>query len=80
MGKGNDHDRHVVKRNDGWAVVKEDHDRASAVTSTQKEAIDRAREIVANAGGGEVVTHGPNGMIRSKDTITPGNDPSSSKG
>ena len=80
MGKGNDNDRHVVKREEGWAVVKEDHQRASAITSTQKEAQDRAREIVTNNGGGEVVTHGVDGKIRAKDTVGRGNDPRSSKG
>lgn len=80
MGKGNDNDRHVVKHDDGWAVVKEDHQRPSAVTHTQAEAIDRAREIIHNAGGGELVVHGENGKIRAKDTIAPGNDPRSSRG
>jgi hypothetical protein len=80
MGKANDNDRHVVKHDDGWAVVKEDHQRASAVKPTQREARQRAREIVGNLGGGEMVTHGENGKIREKDTIAPGNDPRSSKG
>ena len=80
MGKGNDNDRHVVQRDDGWAVVKEDHKRASAVEPTQKEAQARAREIIHNAGGGELVTHGEDGKIRAKDTIAPGNDPRGSKG
>jgi uncharacterized protein YdaT len=80
MGTANDNDRHVVKQDNGWAVVKEDHARASAVTDTQKEAIDRAREIVRNSGGGEVVIHGEDGKIRAKDTVAPGNDPRSSKG
>jgi uncharacterized protein YdaT len=75
VGKGNDNDRHVVKHEDGWAVMKEDHERASAVTRTQAEAIERAREIVGNAGGGEVLIHGEDNKIRAKDTIKPGNDP-----
>ena len=80
MGTGNDNDRHVVKHGDGWAVVKEDYERPSAVTDTQAEAIGRAREIIHNAGGGELVVHGEDGKIRQKDTIAPGNDPRSSKG
>jgi predicted RNase H-like HicB family nuclease len=80
MGRGNDNDRHVVKREGGWAVVKEDHQRASAVARTQREAVSRAREIVHNAGGGELVIHGEDGKIRAKDTIAPANDPRSSKG
>ncbi len=54
MGKGNDNDRYVVQRPEGWAVVKEDHKRASAIKATQKSAIERAKEITANLGGGEV--------------------------
>lgn len=75
LSKSNDNDRHVVKRDDGWAVVKEDAKRASAVVSTQKEAINRAREIVDRAGGGELTIHGKDGKIRAKDTIVKGNDP-----
>lgn len=54
MGKGNDNDRYVVERPDGWAVVKEDHKRASSIKPTQKAAIERAKEITGNLGGGEV--------------------------
>jgi hypothetical protein len=54
MGKGNDNDRYVVPRPEGWAVVKEDHKRASALESTQKAAVERAKAITENLGGGEV--------------------------
>jgi beta-lactamase superfamily II metal-dependent hydrolase len=55
VGSGNDNERYVQKRPDGaWEVVRERHGRASAVTPTQAEAIDRGREIVGNAGGGEL--------------------------
>jgi hypothetical protein len=75
MGKGNDNDRYVQKRPDGkWEVVKEGHQRASAVTRTQAEAIDRAREIVHGAGGGELRTKGVDGRIRDSDTIKPGRE------
>ena len=67
MGKGNDNDRYVVKRPEGWAVVKEDHERASAVTSTQREAIDRAKEITHNLGGGEVRVQNRHGQFREGD-------------
>ena len=43
--------------------------------STQAEAQAAARAIVHNQGGGEVVTHRPNGQIRDSDTIAPGHDP-----
>ena len=42
---------------------------------TQAAAQARAREIVKNAGGGEVVTQGRNGQFRDSDTVVPGNDP-----
>ena len=75
MGKGNDNDRTVQPRGDGdWEVVKEKHERASAITPTQKDAIDRAREIVGNAGGGELRIKGTDGRYRDSDTIAPGNE------
>ena len=61
MGKGNDNDRYVVERPDGWAVVKEDHKRASAIKRTQKQAIERAKEITGHLGGGEVRVQGREG-------------------
>ena len=71
-----ENNRHVVPNsNGGWDVVKPGGQRASAHADTQKQAQDRAREIVHNDGGGEVVTHGRNGKIRDSDTIAPGNDP-----
>jgi len=71
-----DNDRHVVPNpQGGWDVVAPQADRASAHRDTQAEAIDRAREIVHNAGGGEVVIHGRGGQIRDKDTVAPGHDP-----
>lgn len=72
----NPNNRHVVPGKDGgWDVVKPDAQRPSAHAGTQKEAVDRAREIVHNAGGGEVRIHGRDGKIRDTDTIAPGNDP-----
>jgi len=72
----NPNDRHVVPSPDGgWDVEKPGGSRASAHRGTQSDAIDRAREIVRNAGGGEIVIHGVNGQIRDKDTVPPGNDP-----
>jgi hypothetical protein len=66
-GKGNDKDRYVVKRPDGRAVVKEDHERASAVTHTQQEAIDRAKRITHNLGGGEIRVQNRHGQFREGD-------------
>jgi hypothetical protein len=75
MGKGNDNNRYVQRHGGGgWEVVKEGHSRASAVTGTQGEAIDRAREIVRNAGGGELVIKNEQGRIRDTDTVSPGRE------
>lgn len=68
--------RHVVPNPvGGWDVKKPDADRASSHHQTQREAEGRAKEIVGNLGGGEVAIHRPNGQIRDKDTVAPGNDP-----
>lgn len=68
--------RHVVPNEDGgWDVRKPGASRASAHTDTQSQAQDRARSILGNAGGGEMLTHGRDGQIRAKDTVRPGNDP-----
>jgi uncharacterized protein (UPF0262 family) len=73
--------RIVQHRNDGqWEVIKPGSDRASAVTPTQAEGIDRAREILHNDGGGELQVRALDGTIRSQDTIAPGSDPRSSAG
>jgi hypothetical protein len=72
--------RHVTKKNDGnWNVRAPGAERASAILPTQAAADKRAAEILRNSGGGERITHRPNGQIRSKDTIAPGNDPSNVK-
>lgn len=69
-------ERHVTPNADGgWDVVAPGAQRASTHHDTQAQAIDRAREIVHNTGGGEVVIHGRDGSIRDSHTIAPGNDP-----
>jgi hypothetical protein len=65
---------------DQWEVKQPGATRAGAVLPTQREAIDRGREILANSGGGELRVRGLNGTIRAQDTIKPGRDPRSSKG
>jgi hypothetical protein len=75
-----DNARHVVPDPDaGWNVVKPGSSRASAHLDRQSDAIDRARQIVGNAGGGEVRIHGRDGRLRDSDTIAPGNDPNPPK-
>lgn len=69
-------DRSVYRRTDGsWVNKQHGNSKASSVHNTQKAAIDAARNMLINQGGGELNTHGLNGQIRSKDTIAPGNDP-----
>ena len=64
---------HVVKHPDGgWGVRREGSDRVSSRHPTQREAIDRAREIAQDIRG-EVVIHGQDGKIRDKDSY--GSDP-----
>lgn len=73
--------RTVQKRSDGqYEVVKPGASRASAVTRTQADGIDRARTILGNDGGGELAVRAGDGTIRRQDTIAPGNDPRSSEG
>jgi hypothetical protein len=72
--------RHVVPNPDGgWDVKAPGATRSSSHHDTQKEAEKRAKEIVGNAGGGEVRIHGRDGRIRDSDTVAPGNDPSPPK-
>lgn len=72
----NPNNRHVVPGADGgWDVKKPGAQRASAHTDTQAEAINRARTIVENQGGGEVRIHNRQGVIRDTDTVGRGNDP-----
>ena len=69
MGKN----QHVTPHPDGgWQVKGEGNSKATVRTSTQREAIDRARAISRNQRS-ELVIHRPNGMIRDKDSH--GRDP-----
>lgn len=70
-----DRDRTVYRDGDKWVNKRNDGDRASSTHDTQKEAIDTARRMLQNQGGGELTTKGLDGKIRSKDTIPPGRDP-----
>lgn len=68
-------DRYVVRDGDGWAVKKPGADRASNRTDTQKAAIDRARQIVGNQGGGEVRIQGQDGKFRDGQRSVPSPGP-----
>lgn len=75
------HDRHVVPNpGGGWDVKAPGAKRASSHQQTQAAAIDAARQIVHNQGGGELVVHNRQGQIRDKDTIPPAQDPFPPKG
>lgn len=76
MGKN---ERYVTKHPDGWAVKAPHSERASSVYDTQREAEQRAKEIVGNLGGGEVRIQGMDGRWRDSDTVPPGNDPNPPK-
>lgn len=78
MAKKND--RIVFKTDDGsWANKKVLASKASSLHNTQKAANDTARNMLKKSGGGELITKGVDGKIRSKDTIAPGNDPNPPK-
>lgn len=63
---------HVVQRGAGWAVRRAGAGRDSSHHQTQAQAAKAARRT-ARREGGEVVTHGRDGRIRSKDSY--GSDP-----
>jgi hypothetical protein len=68
MGK----DQHVVRHEKGWAVKGTGNERASGVFGTQAEAIEAGKRIATNQGA-DLVVHGRDGRIRSKDSY--GRDP-----
>jgi uncharacterized protein YdaT len=65
-------DQHVVPHDGEWAVRGEGNQRVTSIHDTQREAIQRAREIAINQEA-EVVIHRPDGRIRDSDSY--GNDP-----
>lgn len=74
MSKGRD--RTIYRTSNGkWTNKRNDAGKASSVHNTQQNAINSARTMLGNQGGGELTVMGINGRIRSKDTIKPGNDP-----
>ncbi|HMP75415.1 MAG TPA: DUF2188 domain-containing protein [Kiritimatiellia bacterium] len=57
-----------------WVNKRTDADRAGSVHPTQGAAERTARTMLRQSGGGELITKGLDGRIRSKDTIAPGNE------
>ena len=64
--------QHVVPYKGKWAVRGEGNKKVTKITTTQQEAIERAKEIAKNKKA-EVVIHNRKGKIRDKDSY--GNDP-----
>jgi hypothetical protein len=64
MAKHKHNDVYVVQHDEGWAVKKPNSERASAVLPTQRDAIDRAKDL---AGRGPIHIQGRDGKFR---TIT----------
>lgn len=60
--------QHVTPREDGWAVVGEGNERAYRIVPTQAEAQKIAQKVAENSGGGDVITHGRNNLIRERNT------------
>ena len=74
MSKGRE--RTIYRTSNGKCANKRnDAGKSSSVHDTQQNAINSARTMLGNQGGGELTVMGRNGRIRSKDTIPPGNDP-----
>lgn len=63
---------HVTPHDDGWAVKRENAQRASSVHATQAEA-EVAGRVTARREAVEFYLHGRNGQIRERDSY--GNDP-----
>lgn len=68
MGKN----QHVLPHGDQWAVKGQGNEKATSVCSTQKDAINTARQIAKNQRS-EVIIHRSDGRIRDRDSY--GNDP-----
>ena len=69
--------QHVVPHGDQWAVKGEGNGKATVITDTQSEAIDRGRSIAQN-NQSELFIHNRQGQIRERNTY--GNDPNPPKG
>lgn len=61
--------QYVTKRPDGWAVMGEGNAKATVILERQADAANRARKILENSDGGELVIQGLDRKFRQKDTI-----------
>lgn len=66
----------VTPKGNQWQVKTDGATRAVKLTGTKKEAVEIAKEIAKNQRA-ELVTHGKDGKIMSKDSF--GNDPNPPK-
>jgi hypothetical protein len=72
-----DRNQHIVPHEGRWAVKPEGAKQPSSTHSTQREAIDRGRQVAEDRGG-ELLIHGRDGRIRERDSH--GRDPFPPKG
>ena len=79
MAKPNRRDVVPSKSGTGWDVTKPGREKPVSRHRKQSTADQAAGRDLRRTGGGERVTHGRDGKIRSKDTIPPGRDPNPPK-
>ncbi|MHB8110960.1 MAG: DUF2188 domain-containing protein [Syntrophorhabdaceae bacterium] len=71
--------RIVYRENDGtWVNKAQDAGRASSSHETLLKAMDAARKMLRNEGGGQLTIKGEDGSIKDVSTV-PGNIPGSGK-
>lgn len=63
---------HIVPHENGWAIEKEQSERASRIMPTKEKAVEIGREM-AKTQRVELVIHKKDGTIQDKDSY--GNDP-----
>lgn len=73
-------DRMVYQRDNIWINKANGNSKASSIHTTQEAAINSAKNMLRNSGGGELTIKGTNQLIRQKNTIAPGKDPRHIKG
>lgn len=69
--------QHVVRNGEQWSVRGAGNTNRTATYDTQREAIERGKEIARNQGS-ELLIHGRNGQIRERNSY--GKDPYPPKG
>jgi uncharacterized protein (DUF433 family) len=61
--------QHVIRRDNGWAVRTEGSKSDNTIATTQRAAIEHAREIVQRTGSGTVVIHSRDGKIVGREVF-----------